>query len=238
MQKLYWAEHTYDEIEERLRDNPLVILPIGSVEAHGYHLPLNTDMLQPMWLVERLAEEFNALILPPIHYGWTGGLDSFHGTISIGFDTLRYLVRDILVEIGKQGVRKVLVLSGHASGNHMTALRLACEDAKRETGMRIMLLSDYYIAYKYRGELVPENDGHAGVIETSRVMAIRPDLVKEDYRFERKEIGQYMVILDYSKFVPYATFSDPSGSSAELGEKLNEMILEELKKIIRENFGI
>ena len=239
MQKLYWAEHSYDEIQLRLEGNPLVILPVGSVEAHGYHLPLNTDMLQPMWLVERIAEEFNALILPPIHYGWTGGLDSFPGTISIGFDTLRALVRDILNELGRQGVDKVLLLSGHASGNHMAALRLACEDAmKAHKGMRVMLLSDYYIAYKYRGELVPENDGHAGVIETSRVMAIRPDLVKENYRFERKDAGKYMVILDYSEFVPYATFSDPEGSNAELGEKLNTMILEELKKMIRENFGI
>ena len=239
MRKLYWAEHSYDEIKERIEEDPLIILPVGSVEAHGYHLPLNTDMLQPMWLAERLAERFNALILPPVHYGWTESLAPFPGTISIGFDTLYLLVRDILSEVLRHGARKILVLSGHASGNHMAALRLACEEVNRDyPEAKIMLLSDYYIAYQYRGKLVPEDDSHAGVIETSRVMAIRSDLVKDDYRFERHNAGKYMIVVDYSKVVPYATFSDPRGSSRELGEKLNEMILEELAKIIKENFGI
>ncbi len=239
MRKLRWEEHTYAEIEERLKENPLVILPVGSVEAHGHHLPLNTDLLQPMWLAEKIAERFNALLLPPINYGWTESLAPFPGTISIGFDTLYLLARDILSEVLRHGARKILVLSGHASTNHMAALRLACEEVNREyEDAKIMLLSDYYIAYQYRGKLVPDDDSHAGVIETSRVMAIRPDLVKENYKFEKNPTGKYMVVVDYSKVVPYATFSDPRGANKELGEKLNNMILEELTKIIRENFGI
>jgi len=239
MRKLRWAEHTYAEIAERIKEKPLVILPVGSVEAHGHHLPLSTDMIQPLWLAERIAERFNALILPEIHYGWTESLASFPGTISIGFDTLYLLVRDILTDVVADGIDKILVLSGHASGNHMAALRLACEEVNRENPhVRIMLLSDYYIAYQYRGELVPEDDSHAGVIETSRVMAIRPELVTEDYHFEKRSTGRYMIVVDYSEIVPYATFSDPSGASRELGEKINERILEELTKIIKENFGI
>ncbi len=239
MKRLYWDEYTYKEIEEKIKEDPLVILPIGSVEAHGHHLPLNTDMLQPLWLAEKIAEKLNTLILPPIHYGWTESLAPFPGTISIGFDTLYLLVRDILSEVLRHGVRKVIVLSGHASGNHMAALRLACEEVNREyEDAKIMLLSDYYIAYQYRGKLVPEDDSHAGVIETSRIMAIRPELVKEDYHFEKHDTGKYMIVTDYSKVVPYATFSNPEGSNKELGEKLNNMILEELIKIIKENFEI
>ena len=239
MQRLYWAEYTYPEIEELLKRERLIILPLGSVEAHGYHLPLNTDMLQPLWLAEEIAKRLDALILPPIHYGWTDNLASFPGTISIGFDTLRNLVQDILKSVINQGGKNILVLSGHASTNHMAALRLACESAARQNlDARVMLLSDYYIAYKYRGELVPEDDGHAGVIETSRIMAIRPDLVQNKYRFERRESGKYMIIVDYKEIVPYATFSNPEGASRALGEKLNNLILEELIKIIKENFGI
>ncbi len=239
MKKLHWEEYTYTEIQEIINDDPLVILPVGSVEAHGNHLPLNTDMLQPLWLAEKIAMTMNALILPPVHYGWTESLSSFPGTISIGFDTLYLLVRDILSEVLRHGVRKILVLSGHASGNHMAALRLACEEVNKEyDDAKLMLLSDYYIAYQYRGKLVPGDDGHAGVIETSRIMAIRPELVKQDYKFKKNPSGKYMIVVDYSKIVPYATFSDPSGASAELGKKLNEMILEELIKIIKENFKI
>ncbi len=238
MKRLYWDEYTYPEIE-RLRDSsPLIILPVGSVEAHGHHLPLNTDMVQPLWLAERLAENLNALILPPVHYGWTESLAPFPGTISIKFDTLRNLVRDILSEVVRHGFYRILVLSGHASTNHMAALRLACEEVAKGSEAEIMLLSDYYIAYQFRGKLVPEDDSHAGVIETSRVMAIRPELVREEYRYEKSSPGKYMVVKDYSKFVKYATFSNPDGANEELGEELNEKILEELTKIIKENFGI
>ncbi len=139
-------------------------------------------------------------------------------------------------EVVKHGAKKIMVLSGHASTNHMAALRLACEEIAKK-GVKIMLLSDYYIAYKYRGELVPEDDGHAGVLESSRVMAIRPELVKNDFKFERKPVGKYIVAPDYKEFVPYATFSNPEGANKELGDKLNNIILEELLKIIKENFG-
>ncbi len=237
--RLYWDEYTYPEIEELLQKNPLIILPVGSVEAHGHHLPLNTDMLQPLWLSEEIARKLNAIILPPIHYGWTDSLSSFPGTISIGFDTLKNLVRDILGGVVKHGGRKILILSGHASTAHMTALRLASEEILRmHKNVKIMLLSDYYIAYQYRGKLVPEDDSHAGVIETSRMMAIREDLVKENYKFERREEKRYMVIPDYGEIVPYATFSNPRGASKELGEKLNNLILQELIKIIKENFEL
>ncbi len=238
VKKLYWDEHTYPEIAELSKDDRIVILPVGSVEAHGYHLPLNTDMLQPLWLAEALAKSIDAIILPPIHYGWTESLAPFPGTISIGFDTLRYLVRDILKEVVRHGFKRIVVLSGHASTNHMAALRLACEEIVKNNDAKVMLLSDYYIAYLFRGKMVPDDDSHAGVIETSRVMAIRPELVKKDYRFEKREVGKYMVIKDYSEVVKYATFSSPEGASRELGEKLNRMILEDLTKIIKENFGI
>ncbi len=245
MNRLYWDEYTYQEIEDKIKEEPLVILPIGSVEAHGHHLPLGTDMFQPLWIAEELAKRLNAIILPPIHYGWTDSLASFPGTISIGFDTLKNLAADILQTVVKQGIRRVLVLSGHASSNHMAALRLACEKVAREyEDARIMLLSDYYIAYEYRGKeishkegvtKIPWDDSHAGVIETSRIMAIRPELVKSEVKFEKREIGKYLVIPDYQKFVPYATFSDPHGSSGALGEKLNEIILETLISMVREN---
>ena len=239
MQRLYWDEYTYAEIEEIIKRQPLVILPIGSVEAHGHHLPLSTDMLQPLWLAEEIAKRINALILPPIHYGWTQGLSSFPGTISISFNSLKGFVKDILSEVAKHGIRKIMVLSGHASTNHMAALRLACEDVlKKYNDLKIMLLSDYNIAYQYRGKLVPEDDSHAGIIETSRIIAIRPELVKENYKFKKNSVGKYIVQVDYKEMVPYATFSNPEGANKELGEKLNNMILEELLKIIKENFEI
>lgn len=240
MERLYWDEYTWPEIEELLKKEPLVILPVGSVEEHGHHLPLNTDLLQPLYLAEKLARELNALILPPVAYGWTMTMMGFPGTISLRFETLRALIYDILKGAVQHGAKKFLVISGHASSNHMCALRLACEEIiKEHPEVQIMLLSDYHIAYKYRGTIVPEDDSHAGVLETSRIMAIRPELVHEGkMKYSKKEYVPYSIITDYREIFPYGTMSNPEGANAELGKEINEKIYHELLDLIKTKFHL
>jgi len=235
--KVRWDEFSWTEIEEMIKEDVPVILPVGAVEAHGSHLPLCTDTVQAVHVAESVARRIGALVLPPIHYGLTKGLSSFPGTISLGFDTVRGLVRDILMEITAHGVRKIMVLSGHAGSAHMAALRLACEEViERHPDVRILLLSDYHIAYRYRGEIAPEDDGHAGFIETSRMLAIRPDLVGEVGEVHPGTLQPFRVMTDYREIYPEAVFSPPDGASAEAGEKLNHLIEDEIVDIAFSTF--
>ena len=87
-------------------------------------------------------------------------------------------VFEILMEFGRHGAKGVIVLSGHAGSSHMAALKEAAKDFVSEYECKTMVLSDYDIAYRLKDEFeLPPKDGHGGMIETSRVMAIRPDLV-------------------------------------------------------------
>ncbi len=234
---MYWMDLTYPEIEERLKQDPLVILPVGSTEEHGHHLPLSSDSLQAIYVAEKIAEKSNGLILPPIYYGYTE-LDDFKGTISISFETLYNLVYDILKEITEDGVKKILIISGHASSLHMGAIRYAARKILEKKDVKIMVLSDYDIAYELRAKLVPENDSHAGIIETSRMLHIREDLVKKNWVFEKKPDKKYMVTRKYREIYTYGTLSDPNGASKELGEKIDEYVIEKLWSIVKDNFSL
>lgn len=234
---MYWHDLTFREIEKIIDDKLLVILPVGSVEEHGAHLPLNSDSVQALYVAEEIAKRCHALILPPIYYGYTE-LSDYKGTISISYNTLYNLVFEILQKIVQDGVKNVLIISGHASSVHMAALKSASNDIVKKYPAKIMLLSDYYIAYELRSKLVPADDSHAGIIETSRMMAIRPDLVKEDLRFANNGEGKYMVIDNYSSIYPEGTLSDPKGASTELGKKVNEYVVERLWQMVKENFNL
>ncbi len=231
----YWHEMTMEDIE-KIRDMvSFVILPVGSVEEHGNHLPLSTDTIQAMAIAEKIAEKYGAIILPPIHYGWTKSLECFPGTISVSFDSLRTYVKYIIIGVYRNGFKKLLILSSHASRAHMVALRLAARDVvERNKDMRIVVLSDYELIYDLRGkEGIPEDDGHAGFMETARILAIRPELVKEEWKFSReRDIPRFLVLEDLKEYIPYGTFSDPLGASEEIGKKLNQIAFEMVCEVV------
>jgi creatinine amidohydrolase len=133
----------------------------------------------------------------------------------------------------RNGVRRVMILSGHAGREHMMALRAAAQEVVDEgTGLRATVLSDYDIIYASQG-ILPEGDGHAGAGETSRIMTARPDLVKGKSPPGKNEIPPYAVVADPRKYWSGVT-GDPSKASKPLGEKLDDLVIGELVKLVEE----
>ena len=215
-------------------ENTVIILPIGAVEGHGDHLPLATDSLQPEYISERIAEdkEFDILIAPPIRYGICTTTRNFPGTISLSFNTFRALIQEILEELCRHGVKNLVVLSGHAGRVHMAALRVAGEAVVEKFDVNLLILSDYDIIYKLAGQEFPDWDGHAGSVETSRVMAISPELVKETDKTFKVEFPPYRVFKDPEKFFPEGIMGDPPTATADKGHHWNDLVVVELKKLI------
>lgn len=219
-------------------DDPILFLPVGISEGHGRHLPAGTDTFQADYVVERVCEELerDTVIAPTLNYGRCRATSHLPGTLSVSFDTVRNIVYDILKSLSEQGFTKIVIISGHAGGSHMNALNLACEDILESSDIDILLMSDYDFAYDFKGEEVPETDGHGGQIETSRIMDIRGDLVKED-RPERKiDYPKYKVIKDYSEYLTDGMRGNAKASSQDEGKKINDYIVEQIVKIVKENF--
>jgi creatinine amidohydrolase len=219
--------------ERRLASNPLVILPVGALEAHGPHLPLGADQFQAEATADALAERIGALIAPTIAYGSAPGSRRFPGTVSLTMAELETHVAGVLNELARSGVRRLLVLSGHAEAGHMAALREAGDRAVREhPDLRVVVLSDYDFVYELRGKDSPATDGHAGLLETSRVLAIVPELVGPD-----RPVVEYK----HSRFVPgspspsdwpESVIGDTRPASGELGQKVQAHVLARLAETV------
>ncbi len=232
-------ELTSPEFAAIVRGNPLVILPIGATEEHGSHLPLGTDSMQCEEVVSRVADEFGALVLPPVRYGECRTTRNFPGTLSLRSETVQSLVTDIVGELARNGVRRVLVLSGHAGSGHMAAIRLGVQNVVGgHPDLKAMVLSDYDIAYDLAGKEFPKDDGHAGQIETSRMLGIRPDLVGRTRPVGKTRPPKYMILSDPERHIPTGVMGDPRGSSAEKGGRIDKHIAENLCEHIARNFGL
>jgi creatinine amidohydrolase len=232
-------ELTSPEFSAEVRKNPLVILPIGATEEHGSHLPLGTDSMQCEEIVRRVADEFGALVLPPIRYGECRTTKNFPGTVSLRPETVQSIAFDIVSELARNKVRRVLVISGHAGSGHMAALRLGVLRAvEAHPDLKAMVLSDYDIAYDLAGKEFPRNDGHAGQIETSRMLGIRPDLVGRARPAGKTRPPKYMILNDPEKHIPTGVMGDSRGSSSEKGTRIDGYIVENLCELVADNFGL
>ena len=227
------------EAEKAAEEGKVVIIPCGSIEEHGDHLPLCTDSLQAEFVALSVAQKTGCLVAPPLRYGLCSSTRNFPGTITITFDTLRSIMTDILEDFIRNGFKKLLVITGHAGGSHMTAIRLAAKKVvvnhmNEENRPRIMVCSDYDFAYDLRGKDFDERDSHAGTIETSRVMAIRPDLMKEKGAPNYPTFPRFEVTPDPERHFPSGVMGDPTIASAEKGKKINDYVIEQIVKLVNE----
>jgi creatinine amidohydrolase len=232
-------EMSTKEAAQAAKDGRVVIFPIGSVEEHGDHLPLCTDSMQPEYVAVEVAKKTGCLIAPPFRYGICNATRNFPGTLTIQFDTLYRLAHDVLSELVRNGFYRIIVLSGHAGNSHMVALRLAAQEIVQvndESGtkkVRIMVLSDFDFVGELTPELADPNDGHAGTIETSRVLAIKPELVKGKGTSDVWMIPRFEVVAHPELYFPSGVNGDPTSASVEKGQRINDYIIKEIEKIVK-----
>ena len=238
---LWLDELSMKEAEKVAKIGVVVIFPVGSVEEHGDHLPLCTDSLQPEYVALEVARKTGCLVAPPLRYGVCNASRNFPGTLSIEFDSLYRITRDILAELTRNGFNRIMVLSGHAGQSHMAALRLAArevilqnENASPEKKTRIMILSDYDFAYELKGKYFSEKDGHAGAIETSRVMAIKPNLIKTKGKTSFPEMPRFEIVAHPERYFPAGVIGDPTAASPSKGRMINKYVIEQVTKLVEE----
>jgi creatinine amidohydrolase len=124
----------------------------------------------------------------------------------------------------------------------MVALRLAAQEVIRQNGeengkqrTRIMVLTDYDLATDLNKELaISTTDGHAGTIETSRVMTIRPDLIKSKGTPSNYNLPQFEIVLHPEHYFPTGVLGDPTNATTEKGQKINNHVIEQIIKLVQE----
>jgi creatinine amidohydrolase len=237
--KLWFDELNIPEAEKAAEEGKVVIIPCGSIEEHGDHLPLCTDSIQAEYVALEVARKADCLVAPPLRYGVCNSTRNFPGTITISFDSLRSIMIDILEEFIRNGFKRLLILTGHAGGSHMTALKLAAKTVvtnhmDEEDRPRIMVCTDYDFAFDLRGKDFDDRDSHAGTVETSRVMSIRPELIKGKGTRNYPNLPRFEIVPDPERYFPSGIMGDPTIASAEKGQKINDYVIEQIVKLVKE----
>ncbi|MFP3080900.1 MAG: creatininase family protein [Acidilobus sp.] len=233
----------------------VAVIPIGSVERHGDHLPLGTDAIEAIWVAQRVAEKVGAHLFPPIWYGISPSLARFPGTINVEADAFIAYVRGVLKEIARNGYRLIVVINGH--GGNSTAIRVAMKDAAYSTGATIVMFDWWRDAGKEALRQLFTAPGHAGEDETSAMLYIDGSHVdmgvakvnatgwSPSAEGEAKDLSALRNSIIYLQgaaiespavdeaLYPYAVLGDPTKASAERGAKWLEAVVNEIVDRVR-----
>ena len=225
---------TMDEFAAGLTKCRTVLIPFGSTEEHGSHLPLATDTLQAVEVAERVAAHRPLFIAPPIHYGVCRSSRAHPGTVGLKTETLKALTIDIVCDFYRQGLRNFILLSGHAGGTHMATLLDSGEHLlERLADARVAVLSEYQLVMSCCSDLIETaGDSHAGEIETSRLLHSHPQWVKGTAAAEFPTFPEGILVRDKRKYWPGGVWGDPNQATAKKGEQMVNRVAERLAILI------
>ena len=244
------GEMTWPEARERFAETDLVLLPVGAVEQHGPHLPLDIDGWDAAHLCRVVAErssEPKPIVLPLVPYGVSYHHDDFPGTLSVGPETLARLVYDIGMAAARHGAKKLVIVNGH--GGNAPALQLAAQKINRDA--RIFTCVDTGETSDADIDELAEtrNDVHAGEIETSTALATRPHLVDES-RLKAAVPVFSSRYLDFSsdfgvewyehtaRISESGVLGDPTKASREKGERIWQLMIGHLLRFVESLKGM
>ena len=249
---LHWHRLTRPDLDALDRERTVVVLPFGSVEQHGRHMPLGTDTMLAAAVVEAAAERLHGqvpvVLLPPPWYGYSRHHMSFAGTVTLRSETAMALVRDVAESVLQHGFRRLALINGH--GGNIAVLDVAAADLGHAWHGRARIAAVTYFALvadraaEFR-ESAPGGMGHAGEFETSLMLHLANETVDMDRAetcypdpgsgFLTTDLFGRAVTRPYTDFAdlsPTGTFGDPGLASAEKGSRIFTACTEELARFL------
>ncbi len=216
------------------------LIPVGSCENHGDHLPFGSDTIVSTKIAEEVAKRVKgAFVVPPLPYGMSEHYAMFPIAVSLKPETVIAVLRDVFESLYRHGIRKFLVINGH-DGN-IEPIEIAARQFKvQHKDARIAVLDAWWVT---AGKLLPpdtfevwEGLGHAGEGETSINLAIAPELVDmEAAKGVVPKLPEHIkIVWTFDELTPYGATGDPTKATKEKGEKMLNVIVDFLVKFIEE----
>ena len=206
---ILWAERTRAEFADYAQQGGIVVVPIGSIEQHGLHLPIDTDCHTAEHVARaaaRLAEDLPVLVAPTIAYALSPHHMAFGGTITLRLDTLLRVLADVCECVVAHGFERILIVNGH--GGNSQALGAAALELRHRLDRQIRTITWFDLVHPTM-DAVREGPGHeighSGELETSAMLYLDPEAVR---------VGLYALVDGIT--------DDPAPATAEKGRRLME----------------
>jgi creatinine amidohydrolase len=253
-------ELRWPQINALNRERTLFILPIGMIEEHGPHLPIGADTLGILYEANGVSRQtskalsgWNVVMMPTINYGQgganqAGGILVHSGTYAIRQSTLRSIVADVGGQVAQNGFKWIFVMTGHGAPAHNIAINEACDFISETFDVTMLNLTALFkadAAIQSKGKAVDAKhfsaaelasfgmDVHAGVGETSAILAIRPDLVDSRYRALPARVGHnFDELLKIAAQQWQGYFSSPAKANAAYGRSVEAWWIEGMTELI------
>jgi creatinine amidohydrolase len=241
---------TWTEYRDAIASGAVVVVPVGSIEQHGHHLPLETDIAIATRLAERVAAGGNAIVGPPIPFGYksqalSGGGQIFPGTTSLEGQTLTLLARDVARELLRHGARRILFLSGHGE-NQFFLFEAADLALAGRTDTKIIVtgwwqhVPDALLDDLFEGRFPGWDLEHAATVETALMLALAPNSVRRDRIIDEQvaRVPGYSIFPQPPGLVPASgLLSRATPATAAMGERLIDTIVTALRDVVATGFG-
>jgi creatinine amidohydrolase len=237
VEKKMLEEMSWEEFDRARKEALAILIPIGSIEEEGPHLPLGVDTLVAVEVAKKVALQLPVIVLPEVSIGYSEWHKGFPGTLSLNLSTLTQMLREICGDLAEQGLNRIAFINPHV-GNETPIMEVAIELRKKSLA-RVAMFHLWAIANEMAKEmegLVEKKFAHGGEMMTSVMLAVRPDLVRMERavkEFERapmertKQEGSFKVLFKNRHINFYClskeltksgVMGDPTHATREKGE--------------------
>ncbi len=238
---------TQPEAAGLLAKHPLVVIPTGSVEQHGPHLPFGTDYYAALVIARRVAQDLQALLLPFTPLGVTPFHMSFSGTITLNPETFMSLLTDVCESMIRHGVKRFVIINWH-EGN-TPSINLAAERLQQKHPVRFFVVQAAYVAQELYGKEVGLT--HGGLLEALAVLAYDSSLPKLERATNpsdpskagkmdvlRRRPQAYAIIKDVSETSPTGWHGTLEGASVEKAQEYIDSVCAKILEYVKEALNV
>ena len=178
MKRYQFADNSWAEVHEMNKENTIILIPLGSTEQEGTHLPLGVDTYVAEMLAQRVAKETGSLVGPVLPVGYSEWFCEFPGTISIKIETLIQILREYISSLIRHGFKKFIFINGH--GGNSPAIDVVSREFIMNHEVHIAMVEIWKIANSLAKDIPMLKENvfkHAGELMTSVMLYIHPNTV-------------------------------------------------------------
>jgi len=228
------------DVIEAAEKGLVAILPIGSVEVHGPHMPMGTDSIIAFEIARRAAEKEEAVVLPPLCYAYVLENRHFPGTISLTAKTLLAILEEVCDEAARNGFKKILIVNGHGGNNALLKVFLRDSQVKKKDYVVYAMIEPWAPISELVAKLSEGRTyGHACEIETSIGLYLFGNHIKMGNIKREAKLGStglpkgIETPFDWQAYAVDLFIGDPRYATKEKGKKLVDKMVEYLADTIK-----